>query len=145
MKVKVTVIRCILKSINDSYLGKYTEFNGYQRQLMLHVMTLILFTSMSYWIFIYVDLVALFRLYINLYIDKGKMIMSSLKSIFCILIKVCRQSRKTFLFFKVCRQSRKTFLFLFCFLLFFLLLFFLIFLYHQEHVAISPSFLNRSL
>ena len=71
------------------------------------------------------------------------------------IIKVCRQSRKTFLFLfcfllfffiiiKVCRQSRKTFLFLFCFLLFFLLKFFLIFLYHQEHVAISPSFLNRS-
>ena len=88
MKVKVTVIRCILKSINDSYLGKYTEFNGYQRQVMLHVMTLILFTSISYWLFMYVDLVAFIHLYINLYIDKGKMITSSLMSIFCILIVV---------------------------------------------------------
>ena len=40
-----------------------------------------------------------------------------------------RQYSVASVIFKVCRQSRKTFLFLFCFLLFFLLLYFLIFLY----------------
>ena len=44
---------------------------------------------------------------------------------------------------KVCRQSRKTFLFLFCFF-FFLLLFFFIFLYSYLRLPISPLFLNQS-
>ena len=48
----------------------------------------------------------------------------------------------SYYFFKVCRQSRKTFLFLFCFLLFFL--FFLFFLYRHLRLSISPLFLNQS-
>ena len=47
-----------------------------------------------------------------------------------------------FLLLKVCRQRRKTFLFLFCF--FFFLLFFLIFLYSRFSPTISPLFLNQS-
>ena len=44
-----------------------------------------------------------------------------------------------FLLLKVCRQRRKTFLFLLCFLFFFFL-----FLYSKFSPTVSPSFLIRS-
>ena len=58
-------------------------------------------------------------------------------------IKVCRQSRKTFLFLfcfllRSARRSLQTFLFLFCFF------FFLIFLYRHLRLSISPLFRNQS-